>query len=247
MKKEKSYVYTKKKQPIFKFVQFIFRLSYKKPKLVINHNDEFPTDGLLVGPHMKKQGPFYLSMYYPKKCAIIGAYPMLGSYKERFHYLRDIYYMQKNHKGKFSSTFKAAFEAIFSIYIYKGMHLIPSYDDIRLMNTIRFASKTMENGLPIFIFPENSDNGYQNVMKGLHEGFIALAKFVGKKLNREIPIYPYYVNPFRRILIIGKPYYLSSLKDMSNEEILKYTEDRINELNPNLEEDKKNDPLYNAK
>ena len=244
MRKVKSYVYTKKKQPIFKFVQFLFKGSYRKPKTLINHNEDFPTDGLLVGPHMKKQGPFYLSMYYPKKCAIIGASPMLGSYKERFHYLRDIYYIKKNHSNKFLATLKASFEAIFSIYIYKGMHLIASYEDMRLMYTINDATKTLDNGLPVFIFPEDSDNGYQLVMQNLHEGFITIAKFISKKRQKEIPLYPYYVHVKRRILVIGKPFYLSQLKGKTNEEIVKYTADRINELNPNLEEDKKIDPTY---
>ena len=244
MKKEKSYVFTKKKQPFFKFFQFFFRISYKKPKTFINHNDFIPTDGLLVGPHMKKAGPYYLSMYYPKKCAIIGVSQMLGSYKERFHYLRDVYYMQKNHKGKFSSTIKAGFEAIFSIYVYKGMHLIPSYEDMRLMKTITYVSKTIENGLPVFIFPENSEDGYQLVMQNFHEGFITIAKFVGKKLKKDLPLYPYYLHPKRRILVIGKPFYLSQFEGKSPSEIARYAEDKINELNPNLEEDKKNDPLY---
>lgn len=244
MKQIKRYVFTTKKQPFFKVVQFIFKIGYHKPKVFINHNDKVPTEGLLVGPHMKKQGPFWLSMYFPKKCAIIGASPMLGSYKERFHYLRDIYYMKKNKKGKFSSTLKAAFEAIFSIYIYKGMHLIPSYEDIRLMHTINDVSETMDNGLPVFIFPENSDNGYQLVMQGIRHGYITIAKFVSKKRGKETPIYPYYCHNKRRIFVIGKPFYLSQLKDKSPEEIAKYTEDRINELNPNLEQDKLIDPTY---
>lgn len=192
MKKQKRYVFTTKKQPFFAVIKWIvkFFIGLRKPKTFINQNDEIPTDGLLVGPHMGKKGPYYISNFYPKKCAIIGASPMVGSYKERFRYLRDVYYMQKLHKSKFSSSLKAGFEAIFSIYIYKGMHLIPSYEDMRLMNTIKDASETMKNGLPVFIFPENSDKGYQMVMKEFHEGYITLAKFISKRLGREIPIYP---------------------------------------------------------
>jgi hypothetical protein len=124
------------------------------------------------------------------------------------------------------------------------MHVIPSYEDMRLLQSIGDISKTIDNGLPVFIFAENSNNGYQKVMTDLHEGFITIAKFVSKKRNKETPIYPYFLDNQRRIIAIGKPFYLSSLSHLSNEEICKYACDRINELNPNLEEDKKSDPLY---
>ena len=244
MSERKQYVYTKKKQPFFRIIKGIIKIfAIKKPKIV-NQNDKIPTDGILLGPHMWKMGPFYLSTYYPEKCAIMGASPMLGSYKERFHYLRDIYYMQKCHKKKFASTLKAGFEAIFSIYIYKGMHLIPSYEDMRLLQTISDIKGNLENGLPVFIFPENSDKGYQLVMNDLREGFITIVKFLNKKRGIDTPIYPYYVHKKRRYLAIGKPFYLSEWEGKPNSDLVEYAKDRINELNPWLEEDKKNDPLY---
>ena len=244
MAKVKHYVFKKKRQPIYRFFQLFLRLSYKKPKQFINQNEKVPTDGILVGPHDGKRGPMYLSIYYPEKMADIGASPMYGSYKERFHYLRDVLYIQKQHKKKFPSTIKSAFEALFSKFFYKGMHVIPSYEDMRLLHTINDVAKTMDNGLPVFIFPENSNKGYQKVMTDLHEGFIIITRFVSKKREKETPIYPYFLDNKRRIIVIGKPYYLSDLKGMSNQEICKYTCNRINELNPYLEEDKKNDPLY---
>lgn len=245
MKKVKHYVYKKGRQPIYNFFQWVMKWSYRKPKQFINQNEKIPTDGILVGPHNAKRGPFYISMYYPEKCAVIGASQMLGSYKERFHYLRDVLYIQKCRKRKIPSTLKALFEALFSKYFYKGMHVIPSYEDMRLLYTINDIAKTMNNGLPVVIFPENSDKGYKQVMDNLHEGFITIAKFVGKKLGKDIPIYPYYMESKRRVFIIGKPFYLSQLKDFNNKQICKYTCDRINELNPYLEEDKVNDQLLN--
>lgn len=239
---KKSYVYTNKKQPFYKAFTSIFKIFLHKPKIT-NLNDTLPEDALIVAPHMGKWGPYYLSIYFPKKFAIIGAYPMLGSYKERFHYLREVLYMQKCHRGKIFSTIKASFEAIFSIYIYKGMHIIPSYNDIRFMNTINYTQKTMDNGLPVMIFPENSDEGYQRVEGKLHEGYLALARALTKRRNKETLIYPMYEHVKRREIVIGKPFTLSEFKTKSDEEILKITADKINELNSHYEEDKKN-PIF---
>ena len=246
MAKVKRHVYKKQRQPIYGIFTNVFKIFLHKPKF-INHNEELPQDGLLVGLHMGKWGPFYMSQYMPFKFAVIGAHPMLGSFKERWHYLRDVLYIQKQHKSKFASTLKASFEAFFSKGMYKGMHVIPSYEDMRLLHTIHDASETMNNGLPVMIFPENSDNGYQKVLTECHEGFITIAKFVSKKRQKETPIYPFYVHVRRKILVIRKPYYLSQFEGKSNEEILNYTRDRVNELNPWFEEDKKDNQLYPIK
>lgn len=243
MAKRKSYVYRKKKQPVYGFFTNLMKIFLHKPKF-INLNNQFPTDGLLVGPHMGKWGPFYMSQWMPFKYAVIGAHPMLGSYKDRWKYLRDVLYMQKAHKGKVFSSIKATFEAVFSKRMYMGMKVIPSYEDMRLLHTINDASATMDNGLPVMIFPENSDKGYQLVLNELHEGYITIANFISKKRKKEIPIYPFYVHVRRKVLTIGKPFYLSELKGKDNNEIIKFTTDRINELNPWLEQDKKLDYPY---
>ena len=243
MADRKIYVYKKQKQPIFGIVKAVLKIFMRKPKF-LNENDKIPTDGILLGPHMWKWAPLYISIYYPEKCAIVGAHPMLGNYKDRFHYLRDIYYMQKCHRKKFGATIAAAFESIFSKMFYRGMHLIPSYEDIRLMHTISDIKGNLDNGLPVYLFPENSDNGYQLVMNDFHEGFITIVKFLNKKRGINTPIYPYYVHTKRRYLSIGKPFYISEFEGKSNEEIIEYIKQRINNLNPWVEEDKKLDPLY---
>ena len=238
MAKRKSYVYYKKKQPIYGFFTTVMKIFLHKPKF-INQNDFLPKDGLLVGPHMGKWGPFYMSQYMPFKYAVIGAHPMLGNYKDRWKYLRDVLYVQKAHKGKFVSSLKATFEAFFSKGMYKGMHVIPSYEDMRLLYTIHDAASTMDNGLPVMIFPENSDKGYQKVLFDLHEGYITVANFISKKRQKETPIYPFYVHVRRKYLAIGKPFYLSDFEGKSIEEIIRFTMEKVNELNPWLEDDKK--------
>ncbi len=243
MKTRKIYVYSKKSQPVFRLFKTIARPFLRKPAFV-NQNDYVPTDGILLGPHMWKKGPFYFTNFYPKKCAFMGASPMLGSYKERYRYLRNVFYIQKSHRSKFAATIKALFESIFSKFIYKGMHLIPSYEDIRLMQTISDIKGTMDNGLPVIIFPEDSSKGYQLVMNNLLEGYITIVKFLNKKRQKNTPIYPFYLNPNRRYFAIGKPFYLTDFEGKTNEEIVEFTKKAINDLNPWVEEDKKLDPLY---
>lgn len=227
--KKEIYVHTKRKQPVFAVVKFILRLFIHKPK-IISYNDKIPTDGIIIAPHHGKWGPLFLCIHYPKKISCIGAHPMLGSYKERFHYLRDVLYIQKLHRKKFGATLAAGFEAIFSKMIYKGMHLIPSYDDYRFLNTINYACKTIENGLPVVVFPENSDQGYDDIMHDFHPGFVKLIQFYNRRYKCDVPVYPLYEHLKKKLIVINKPFYLSELQGMSEEEICRYAEDRINKL-----------------
>lgn len=238
MAKKSSYVYSKKKQPVFAVVKAILKIFLHKPK-IINFNDEIPTDGLIIAPHRGKWGPMYTTLHYPEKMSYIGAYPMLGSYKERYNYLRNVLYIQKLHRNKFASTLVAGFEAIFSKMIYKGMHLIPSYNDVRFLNTIAYVSGTLKNGLPVTIFPEDSEEGYLDEMKGFHPGFITLARTYNRRYKEDVKIYPMYVHHNKRIMVIGKPFRLSDFDGMSDEEICRYAEDRINKLYHEYIEEKK--------
>ena len=229
MAKKEQYIYPARKQPVFGFVKAVLKIFIHKPK-IINLNDKYPTDGLIIAPHRGKWGPLFMSIHWPTRHGFIGAYPMLGTYKERFHYLRDVLYMQKNHKKKFPSTIKASFEAIFSKGIYKGMHLIPSYNDVRFITTINLVQKNLELGMPITVFPEDSDNGYDDELRRLHPGFITIVETINRRTKKDIPIYPVYQHLKKKLIVIDKPFYLSELQGKTKEEICKYSLERINKL-----------------
>ena len=228
-KKKDEFVYEIKRQPVFFFVKAFFRIFIHKPK-VINLNDEYPKSGLILADHRGKWGPFFMSIHSPFPVAFIGASPMLGSYKERYLYLRNVLYIQKLGKGKVYATIKAAFEAIFSKMIYKGMRLIPSYPDMRFVKTISYVQKTINNGLPVVVFPEASDEGYFDELKVLRSGFITIAETINRRDKIDTPIYPVYEHLKKRLIIIDKPFYLSTLKDRTKEEICEYARQRINNL-----------------
>lgn len=238
MSKKEQYVYSKKAEPIFGFVKLILRLFIHKPR-VINLNDEFPSEGLIIAPHRGKWGPLFMSTHSPFRHAFIGAYPMLGSYKERFRYLRDVLYIQKLHKKKFPSTLKAGFEAIFSKGFYKGMHLIPSYDDVRFINTISYVSKNLKIGVPVIVFPEDSSNGYDDELRKLHPGFITIVETYNRRNNTDLPIYPIYQHLKKKLIVIDKPFFLSQMKGKTKEEICEYSHKRINKLYHEYFENKK--------
>lgn len=226
---KRNYDFKPGKQPIYDIIRKLFKPFCKKPE-IINLNEKLEDKAIFLSTHCAKMGPFFLDLYFPKRHALWGAGDMLGTYKERYRYLKNVYYIQKMKKNKFVATLKASFESIFNIYFYKGMRVLPTYLDMRLLQTIRNSCKIIERNLPIMIFPENSNDGYFEVLIELFPGFITLSDVYYKKNNFDLPVYPVYYHQKAGKLFIDKPLYIQKLKQegMNNDAICELFREKIN-------------------
>ncbi len=221
----------KKRQPIFKFFTSIVRIFTGKKKVV--YLGEKPDEhALYLANHANKIGPLIYEMYLPIYCVKWGHHGMFGNYKSRYNYLRNILYIQKNGLGKTRATIKALFEALFSGWVYKGVKVLPTYQDFRLAKTIKKSITAFENDTAIMIFPEDSDKGYKKILTNIHPGFILLLEKQRKETGKEFPIRPVYYHKEKRTILVGEKYYLKELieKGMNRDEITEFFKDRINEL-----------------
>ncbi len=193
--------------PIFHFFRPIFALFFPKIEIIClpDHIEEL---AIYLGNHSAKSGPMTYELYFPNYYIPWGAHQMLGNYKSRFTYLRDTFYIQKQHLGKFRASLKAGFEAMFSKLIYKGMRFIGTYQDQRMMETIKTSVKLLEEGNAIMLFPEDSTEGYKEILSGFFSGFVMLADRYYKKHNIDLPVYPIYYSRKKKKLIIGHPLYV---------------------------------------
>ena len=209
----------------------MLRLFMKKPK-IINLAGELPEKAIYVGNHSAMFGPLIYNLYLPAKIAEWGAYPMLGTYKERFHYLRDVYFMQKRHKSKAVATILAGFEALFSKCFYRGLNVLPSYNDSRFITTIRKSLKALEEKVSVMIFPEDSNEGYHEVLKSFFAGFVELARCFKLRHHEDVPIYPVYYHDKKRVMVIGKPSKLTEYTDkgMNRTQIAASFYQQVNDL-----------------
>lgn len=201
-----------RRQPVWKCASAVLKVFFRKPKIV-NLGGDIPSKAIYVANHSAMFGPLRYSLYMPVPISPWGAYPMLGKYKERYRYLRDVYFMQKRHKNKFAATFLAVFEAFFSIFFYRGINVIASYNDRRFIKTIRQSMRTLEQGRAIMIFPENSASGYNEKLTEFFAGFVELARYYKHVNGEDIPICPVYYHSKKRKMVIGKPSYLQQYLD----------------------------------
>ena len=229
-RKTKEYKVPSKKQPVFKIFGKIIGLSYKCE--VESLIDEIPDKAIVVANHSAKQGPMALELNYPKFNVKWGAHEMLGSYKSRFLYLRNVLYIQKLHKSKLFATLKAAFEAIFSIYVYKGMKFIGTYPDIRIRHTIENSMKVLDAGATVMIFPENSNEGYFDELVSVFPGFVMLAERYYKKTGEDVPVIPAYYSKKHKKIIVGRPLYVQELvkEGLDRQGVADRFKDEINAL-----------------
>lgn len=151
----------KKRQPVFACFKGLLRIFIRKVR-VVSVGGEPDEHCLYLANHANKMGPMIYNMFFRPYHVKWGASPMLGNYKERYHYLRDVLYIQKNGSGKAIASFRAFFEAFFSKYVYKGMKLLPTYPDGRLARTVKKSVELLAQDIAIMIFPENSEEGYKD-------------------------------------------------------------------------------------
>lgn len=226
-----EYKLPKRNQPIFKFFSKILFKPIYGVKLE-SKIETLPDKAIIVSIHAAKAGPIAIATSYPKFSVMWGHHDMLGSYRERFLYLRNVLYIQKLHKNKFIATVKALYEAVFSIYIYRGIKVIGTYTDMRLLTTVRNSMQVLNSGASVIIFPEDSSEGYFDEVRSAFGGFVALAETYYNKFGEDVPVIPAYVSTKKRRLILGTPSYVRemSLSGMKNQEIADKIKDEINNL-----------------
>lgn len=209
-KKKKEFKVPSRKQPCFKFFKPFWKMIFKRPN-VINLAGEIADKAIVVSNHSAKSGPPCLELYYPKFTAKWGAYQMLGDFKSRYRYLRDVLYIQKLHKKPFGSTIKAAIMGVLSPMVYKAMKMMPSYPDGRLMSTIKDSCKILDAGMSVMVFPEDSNDGYYDMLTQCFPGFVMLAEKYYRATGEDVPVYPVHYHVKKRVLVIGKPIYVQDL------------------------------------
>lgn len=210
MKQPKSFKL--KRRPVFAlFRAVIMRTFYHKPR--VTQLEEIQQPCIFVSNHDAKRGPVIAELYLPVRTAKWGAYQMLCDYNTRRKYLRDIFYIKKQGYGRGLASFKAFFEAFFSLFIYRGMNFLPTYPDARLAKTINESVEVLKSGMSVFIFPEDSDDGYKEVMEKFFPGFVMLADAYYRKTGKDVPVYPVYYHAKSKKMVIGAPRFPRALKE----------------------------------
>lgn len=248
-KKKKEFKLPTNRQPFYKAFKPILRMIFKRPE-IINLAGEVPDKAIIIANHSNKSGPPALDLYYPKPSAKWGAHQMFGNFKSRRDYLRDVLYIKKCGASKTKASLISPILAIFNPLIYKGMKMVlPTYQDVRLVQTIKNSCTVLDANMSVMIFPEDSNEGYKDVLTGLFPGFVMLAEKYYKTTGEDVPIITVYYCIRKKIMIIDKPAYIQDyvkegldkyqiaekFRLRMNQLYYDYVEDKVNEDKPALD------------
>ena len=53
---------------------------------------------------------------------------------------------------------------------------MPTYTDARFAKTLRYSMSVLEQGSTVMIYPENSNDGYKDVLTEFFPGFVMLSE-----------------------------------------------------------------------
>ena len=214
----------------FRLLKKLMKGRYKKPRFIYL-GEEIGNGAIILSNHEGTDAPLSLEMYLGKPVRMWGASEMNSGLIPMYKYQTRVYYHEKKHWNLHLARLFCLIASPLTNLFYKGLDLISTYHDARLLKTIRESLQAMNEGNNIVIFPEDSTNGYLAELEGFHKGFAVLAEVCYKK-GIDVPIYVTYFKKKELIYVIDAPVRYSELiKDgATREEIAARLVARCNEL-----------------
>lgn len=231
MKKEEDNFRANRKKWWRNYIHFKRKNKKKASKFIYLGKE--PVDGAIVlCNHEGTNCPRMIEWWYPRDYRFWGAYEMNSGMRSMSNYLRNVFYPLKKRWKKFPSQVVGFLGTPITTVIYKGLHLISIYKDMRFKTTIEESIETLKANQSIIIFPEDSTNGYQKVLQGFHPGFVALMQIAYTRHNMDLPIQVMYWHRATNTFVVDENIYMTSelLKKFNNdkEAICKFLCDRCN-------------------
>ena len=146
-------------------------------------------------------------------------------------YLTEVFYHQKKkwniHLARLFCLIVAPIVNLF----YKGLKLISTYKDICLKKTLNESIEVLKEKGNLLIFPEDSDDGYFEVLTKFNDGCILFFEYCQKK-NINAKVFVAYYRKKDNKLIIDKYKTINELLalNLSRTELATKLCDRCNEL-----------------
>ena len=232
----KKFKVKKKYNTFGKTLRGIARIFKRKPKFInLNGGDErgrdLPKRCIMIGNHNGVGGVFSFRTFMKNNFMSWGAHEMLEGFSSRRKYLYHILYRKKLGWSKFRAGFMSIFFGVMSRTFYDIAGIIPTYHDARLRLTYKYSMQCLENDVPVFIFPEDSDDGYKDQIERFWPGFLHFTELYFRRHKEDLPIYTCYYSKKPKTIVIGKPMYSQELKkEKSEEEVLDIFRNYMNSL-----------------
>ncbi|MBQ4098162.1 MAG: hypothetical protein IJC72_02530 [Clostridia bacterium] len=231
----------KKGKGWFRALKQIMRIRYKRPEFKFL-GEEFDKGCIILSNHEGTDAPMSLEMYLDKNLRFWGAYEMNSGLVKMYKYQSRVYFHEKKHWNLFLARLFCLIASPLTNLFYKGLNLISTYKDAGFYKTVRESFEAISKGENIVIFPEDSEEGYLNELKGFFGGFVVLAEYCAKK-GVDVPIVVSYFVKEAGVYAFDSPVKYSELIERykTKDEVIKVLLLRCNELGKTERQSNKKD------
>ena len=215
----------------FRFLVGIVKIFTPRTKFIYL-GEKITEPSVLLSNHAGVSAPFGFEAFMKEPLRMWGTYQMTKGYKSVKDYYTNIFLKQKHpNYSSFRCKLLGLLLSPLATWYYSGNTVIPTYPDARLKGTMHESVETLDKGMSIVIFPEDSSQGYFEQLKFVFGGFAVFCEHLYKK-GRDIPVACCYYHKKKRVCVVDNPIKYSVLRGANfdrnslTEKILK----RINEL-----------------
>jgi len=223
----------KEKQGIlFKIIKGTIRIFYRKREMVGREN--IPSEPcLLIGNHAKSHGPLTCELFMPD--ARVWCIGEMLSLKEAPKYMFQDFWANKPKWSHPIYKFCAYFMAPIVTYVFKNVHPVPVYKDMRIVRTFKGTVDRLEQGKNVLIFPEHHVR-YNEIVNEFQENFVDVARVYYKKHGKALSFVPVYNAVSLKKVVFGKPIVFQPDKpiEQQRKEICDYVKKEITSLAKDL-------------
>ncbi len=228
----------KKKGLGLRILKPLMRGRYKRPAFRFIGGEPMTNGGaIILSNHAATDGPLSLEFHLGRDVAFWGASEMCSGLISLYRYQTRIYYHQKKHWNLALARLFCLIAAPLTNLFYSGLDMIPTYHDARFVKTLRDSLTRLSQGEAIVIFPEDSSQGYKDVLDGFHAGCVSLLQMCERR-GIDVPVYVSYFRREDMNYIFDRPVTLSELlaTGESKETLAARLCDRCNALGQMTEE-----------
>lgn len=214
---------------LFKIIKGTIRLFYKKRTLVGTENiPEEPC--IIIGNHAKSHGPLVTELYLKPKSKVWCTGEML-SMKEAPAYMFKDFWSDKPKCSHWLYKTAAYLLAPIVTYVFKNVHPVPVYKDMRIMRTFKCTVETLKDDRNVVIFPEHHAP-YNDILNEFQENFVDIARLYYKSTGKAVSFVPMYNAVTLKKIVFGKPITYDPNKSIEEQrkEICKYLMTEITAL-----------------
>ena len=160
---------------------------------------------ILLSNHAGVSAPFGFEAFMNEPLRMWGTYQMTKGYKSVKAYYTNIFLKQKHpNYSNFRCKLLGFLLSPLATFYYSGNTVIPTYPDARLKETMRESVETLDNGMSVVIFPEDSSKGYFDQLKFVFGGFAVLCEKLYKS-GRDVPVACCYYHKKKRVCVVDNP------------------------------------------